>query len=241
MIRIYLRYLTVLSLVLTALTVFSATPVPIDSVDYSRISHKKVRKLILKQKQFGISTFDDISPVCYNSGDSANYRTYLKSQLIKQDMSVVWNNLVKQQLNDEFDGRIVSLGLLYSKSKNNLGYKNEEKSGIEVGQILFFNLRMLRGIKNLAVALEVTKVDNDLKTVEYCYVDHGSTKGTQQVSLKSTPDGYTEITQMTRYKCNSKFRASKLYAFFHERIVREFFTAIKFKSESEKDYVADII
>jgi len=238
MIRIYLRYLAVVSIILTGLTVFSTTPIPIDSVDYSRITHKKVRKLILKQKQFGVRTFDDISPVCYSDGDSVNYNFYQKTQLIKQDISVVWNNLVKQQLNDEFDGRIVSLGLLYSKSKNNIGYKNEAKTGIEVGQILFFNLRMLRGIKNLAVALEVTKVDNELKTVEYCYVDHGNTKGTQQVSLKPTPEGYTEITQMTRYKCNSKFRASRLYAFFHERIVKEFFSAIKFKSEKEKDMLA---
>lgn len=211
---------------------FSTNPVPIDSVDYQRITHKKVRKLISMQKRFGVHTFDEMHPVCYNPSDSGIYQTFVKSQLIEQDINVVWNNLVHQSPSEEFDGRIVTFGLLYSKRYQNLLYKNEPYSGIEEGQILFFNLRVLNGIKNLAVALEVTKMDNEQKMVEYCYVDHGETKGTQVFTLKSTPEGFTEITQNTRYKCKSKFRDRKLYSFFHERIVQEFFASIKTKCEN---------
>jgi len=144
---------------------------------------------------------------------------------------VVWDNLIHQSPSDEFDGRIVTFGLLYSKKSHNLLYNNEPNSGIEEGQVLFFNLRMLRGIKNLAVALEVTKMDNDNKTVEYCYVDHGDTRGTQRFSLRPTPEGFTEIIQVTRYRCKSKLRDRRLYSFFHERIVMELFNSIKIKSE----------
>jgi hypothetical protein len=211
------------------------TPVPIDSVDYNRISHKKVRKLISAQKHFGIRTFDEITPVCYNTPDSNYYRTFITSQIIRQDVNVVWNNLIHQSPSAEFDGRIVSFGLLYSKQYHNFLYKNESNTGIEEGQILFFNLRVLSGIKNLAVAMEVTRLDHAEKIVEYCYVDHGDTKGTQKFTLKATPDGFTEITQLTRYKCKSKLRDRRLYSFFHGRIVKEFFAAIKTKSESNPE------
>ncbi len=213
-------------------------PVPIDSVDYKRIQHKKVRKLIIMQKHFGAKTFNDIHTVCYNPADSSDYHIFNKSQLIRQNIHVVWNNLIHQSPSEEFDGKIVTFGLLYSKKHNNLLYKDESYDGIEEGQILFFNLRVLSGIKNLAVALEVTRKDNDRKTIEYCYVDHGETKGTQQFSLESTPDGFTKITQVTRYRCQSRLRDRRLYSFFHNRIVKEFFDSIKRKSEKEQIVVA---
>ncbi len=214
-------------------------PVPIDSVDFNRIPHKKVRQLIIRQKHFGVKTFDDMQSVCYNLPDSNNYKIFKESQLIKQDINVVWNNLVHQAPSDEFDGRIVTFGFLYSKKDKNILYRNENYNGIEEGQILFFNLRMLGGIKNIAVAMEVTRMDSEGKEIEYCYVDHGSTKGTQKFSLQATPEGFTEITQLTRYKCKSRLRDRRLYSFFHEKIVNEFFSHIKTKSENRKNSLAD--
>jgi hypothetical protein len=233
MARNTLKLILFLIFVFNCFSGFSAinVPVPIDSVDYTRIQHKKVRKLISRQKHYGVRTFDEIIPVCYNTIDSGNYRTYTKSQLIRQDINVVWNNLIHQSPSTEFDGRIVTFGLLYSKRHNNFLYTNESYEGIEEGQILFFNLRVLSGIKNLAVALEVTRMDIDHKEIEYCYVDHGDTKGTQKFTLTSTSEGFTEITQLTRYKCKSRLRDRRLYSFFHERIVKEFFNTIKIKSE----------
>lgn len=206
-------------------------PVPIDSVDFSRIQHKKVRRLISLQKKYGIKTFAEIHPVCYNNNDSLYYRTYFKSQIIKQNIDIVWQNLVHQSPTDEFDGRIVTFGLLYSRQNNELVYSNESTDGIEEGQVLFFNLRMLCGIKNVAVALEVTGMDAELKTVEYCYMEHGDTKGTQKFILISTGEGETEIQQITKYRCNSMIRDRRLYTFFHELIVKEFFHTLKIKSE----------
>jgi len=234
MIKLYTKFCFLLFFFTVSLCGFSAgtTPVSIDSVDFTRVQHKKVRKLITHQKQFGIRTFDDIHPVCYSKPDSSKYHVYTKSQLIRQNIDIVWNTITELSPNDEFDGRIVKFGLLYSKRYNNLFYHNEAKRGMEEGQIMFFNLRVLSGIKNLAVAIEVTRKDDDLKTVEYCYVDHGNTEGTQQITLKPTPEGYTEITQLTRYKCNSRFRNHGLYSFFHNRIVKEFFNNIKVRSET---------
>ena len=230
--RLYLYFLSVF--LLSGFQAWPAgnIPVPIDSVNFTRIQHKKVRKLITQQKHFGARTFDDIQPVWFNLSDSAFYNTFQKSQIINQEINTVWDNLIHQSPSDEFNGRIVSFGLLYSKKSNNLLYQNEAFDGIEVGQILFFNLRMLSGIKNIAVAMEVTRMDHVQKVVEYCYVDHGSTRGTQQFILTPLPGGKTEITQITRYKCKSRLRDRRLYSFFHERIVKEFLRSIKKRSES---------
>lgn len=240
MARQHIYFLLLSCFVFAWFPVFSSVhkPVPIDSVDFNRIQHKQVRKLITRQKQFGVRTFDDIHPVCYNLPDSNIYKTFKKSELIRQDINVVWNNLIHQSPSEEFDGRIVSFGLLYSKKLNNFLYRNESYAGIEEGQILFFNLRVLSGIKNIAVAMEVTKMDSDHKELEYCYVDNGSTKGTQKFSLRSTPEGFTEITQVTKYKCKSRLRDRRLYSFFHEKIVMEFFATIKHKSEAGKGSMA---
>jgi len=207
------------------------TPIPIDSVDYEKIQHKKVRRLVRDQHQLGIHFFNDLHPSCAVIADSNTYGIHIKSQLIRQDIEKVWNIVSKQSVKDEFNGRIVSFGFLYARGSNKLSYINDDCKGLEVGQIVFFNLRLLRGFMNLAVALEVTRVDSGNKTIEYCYLSNGKTEGTQQVSLKPTPEGYTVITQFTRYKCKSKLRDKRFYAFFHGRIVRELLGNLKRKSE----------
>jgi hypothetical protein len=210
-------------------------PVPIDSVDLSKIPHKKIRELLSVQKHFGITNFNEISPACITHADSGEYRTFLHSQVIRQNVSVVWKNITERPLSEIFNGHIVSLGLWYSSLSNNLHYRNEKQSGLEEGQIIFFNLRVLSGIKNVAVALEVTRMDTSSRTLEYCYVDHGNTRGTQQITLQPLPDGSTRITQMTLYKCNSHLSYRKFYSYFHGRIVKEFFYNLRLRSEHEPE------
>lgn len=213
-------------------------PVSIDSVDFHRITQRSVRHLIKQQKHFGVKTFNELQTVCYKEQESDTYNSYKKSQLFRQNIDVVWNNLVHQSPSAAFDGRIVTFGLLYSKKLNNFLYRDQSYEGVETGQTLFLNLRLLSGIKNIAVAMEVTRVDNDQKVIEYCYIDHGSTQGTQKFSLKSTPEGFTEISHESRYKSKALLRSHGLYTYFHGRIVKEFFSNIKTKSETRKDPVA---
>ena len=111
-------------------------------------------------------------------------------------------------------------------------YKDDDYQEIEEGEIIFLNLKLLGGIKNIAVALKVTKVDDENKTINLCYISNGMTEGTQQIKLAENIDGNTVICQETRYRNLSKFREKKLYPIFHNQAVTEIHTNIKSLIES---------
>ena len=208
-------------------------PVSIDSIDYHRIVYEKVRKLVSTYKKSGINAFGELQTVCFNEDNPADFRTYKRTRLIRQNIRVVWQNCTRQSMNEQKEGKIMNVGLLVSGNINSLYYSNEIPRDIEVGQKLFFNLRLLGGLKNVGVAMEVTDIDNDKKIVKYCYLDHGLTKGTQEITLKTTPEGFTEITHYTRYKCRSWLQNNVLYDIFHGHIVKEFLQQLKDQSEKQ--------
>ena len=78
------------------------------------------------------------------------------------------------------------------------------------------------GIYNLAVALEITKIDEQNKTIVFSYVNGGKSKGEQILHFITTADGYTEIIHETLFRSDSKFRDKVLYPFFHNKAINEF-------------------
>ncbi len=191
------------------------------TIDYKRIPQKKVRKLLKRIEQFGIKDLSDLNAKCYDSDDSSTYCVQTDSHIIKENIINVWNKMMKLNLCEEFSGRLVSLGMMYSKKLNQIFYKDDKFVGIEEGQVFYLNLKLLGGIKNLGVGLEVTRIDKDKKSIKFCYLNHGTSEGTQEIRLTETTDGYSIITQETRYKSKSKFRDKRLYPGFHRKFVNE--------------------
>ena len=193
----------------------------INSVDLDRIPQKKVRSLVKQQFDKGVVFFNDLRVSCYSEQDSNRYSFQKTSHVIKEKIHKVWSKLKCLKPRDEYSGKMVSFGFLYSKSLNKVFYNDDDFKEIEEGQILFLNLKLLGGVKNLGVALEVTKVDDINNTIQFCYVDNGMTEGTQQVKLVENKDGNTIISQESRYRNHSKFREKRLYPFFHQKAVNE--------------------
>lgn len=200
---------------------FSFAQLPLTKVNLERVHQKKVRELVEQQNQSGIMYFSDLKPSCYIEQDSLKYSFQRSSNVIREVIQKVWNKLKALKPRDEYSGRMVSFGFLYSKRLNQLFYPDDDFKEIEEGEIYFLNLKLLGGIKNIGVALEVTKVDEVNKTIQFCYLNDGMTEGTQEVKLVGTSDGNTMITQETRYRNKSKFREKKLYPFFHQKAVSE--------------------
>jgi len=218
-------YIVIQILLITAAIVKFDLPcnaqLELNEIDLSRISQKKVRNLVQQQSLNGSKFFVDLKPTCYSESDSSNYSFQSSSHIIKQTILKVWNKLLSLKPKEEFSGKMVSFGFLYSKKLNKLFYSDDDKQDIEEGEVLFLNLKLLGGVKNIGVALEVTKVDEINKLIQFCYLNNGMTEGTQQIQLTGNDDGNTIITQETRYRNKSKFREKRLYPLFHQKAVNE--------------------
>jgi len=199
----------------------------LNQVNLDRIQQKKVKELVQKQSLNGYKYFDDLMPSCYNEQDSLKYSFHRSTNVIREVIQKVWSKLKALRPRDEYNGNMVSFGFLYSKRRDQIFYADDDFKEIEEGSIYFLNLKLLGGIKNIGVALEVTKVDDENKTIELCYLNNGMTEGTQVVKLAETIEGNTKIIQETRYRNKSKFREKKLYPFFHQKAVNELHNNIR--------------
>jgi hypothetical protein len=217
----------VITFLLLILTGLSYAQLPLTSVNLDRIHQKKIRELVQHQNLSGNACFSDLKPSCYNEQDSLKYSIQRTSNVIREVIQKVWNKLKVLKPKDEYDGKMLSFGFLYSKRLNQLFYPDDDYKEIEEGEIYYLNLKLLGGIKNIGVALEVTKVDEANKTIQFCYLNNGMSEGTQEVKLTGTREGNTIITQETRYRNRSKFREKKLYPIFHQKAVNELHNNIR--------------
>ena len=182
-----------------------------NAIDFAKVSQAKLRKMMQSLYLKGIKTFCELNPSCYLEADSSDYSVHRSSNLIKEDINEVWKNIKTINPKEIYTGRMLSFGFIYSKKEDKIVYCTDEFNGIEVGQIIFINLRMAGGLKNLGVGLELTNIDEENKTIRYCYLQSGISHGTQEICLEKTEDGYTRITQTTHYKSKSKLLAKYNY------------------------------
>lgn len=204
-----------------------------DDIDLYRIPQKKVRRLITHQKENKIHKFEDIKGSFKSNEDTTAYRTVNKLYLIKESLSNVWENYLSTDLTRAWNGSIVSFGVSVSKTNYNICYRNDFIVNADTGQVLYLNLKLLKGVYNLAVAFEITKIDPIRKIIVFNYVEGGKSMGEQILRFRSTEDGFTEIEHKTFFRSNSRFRDRRLYPFFHLKAIDEFHANI-LKASLEK-------
>jgi hypothetical protein len=207
----------------------------IDKLDYNRISQKKIISFIETQKNSGREKFIDFTPKCFRNQDSSHYRKISKSYIIHGKTDLVWNEYLNIQPNQAYSGRMVGFGFLYSKTEDKIFYKEDVFERMKVGQLFFFNIKLLGGIRNLGIADEVTAIDDENKIIQFCYIENGKTEGTQEIQLTTTSDGFTEIKHDTWYKSKSRFRDRILYPFFHNRTINEYHNILRNRIENAED------
>ncbi len=195
---------------------------PDEPVDVRRIRMRSVRNLLKTEKVKKASDYKNITTSCYNPADSLEYHVNLKTFVVKARLEEVWKRYVSLSPRMAWNGRMVRFGFLYSRQANRFVYPENADEPISVGNIVYVNLRMLAGLKNLGVAFEITGIDEAGKTISFCYLDKGVTNGSQEIHFENLPDGSTRISHLTHFKSKSAFRDRELYPVFHERFVGEF-------------------
>jgi hypothetical protein len=195
---------------------------PVDSIDFSRIPQKSVRILVIKEKVQTIDDFQCLNTSCYQPEDSTRYLRHLKTYRIQAPIDQVWSKYTSVSPMEAWNGRMVKFGFIFSRLQNRFIYPENARDPMSEGNIIYVNLRLLNGLKNLGVAFEVTSLDSVNKVIRFCYLKDGISKGTQEIRFTPTAEGNTLIIHETHYHSGSRFRDKELYPVFHEKLVGEF-------------------
>jgi hypothetical protein len=197
-------------------------------IDMNQIPQRKIRTLISELKRESSDMMDIPAPT-YRLGQDIHEYWQLESKYrIREKPINVWETYLHANPAVSWNGRMVSFGLLVSEYGKILMYRRDRNfARIDTGQILYINLRLLRGIYNLAVGLEIVNIDSVRKSITYSYLKGGKSRGQQTISFNTTKEGYTQIIHHTAYKGDSYLRDRLLYPYFHRIAINEFHRNMK--------------
>lgn len=189
-------------------------------IDFSRIKQRKVRRLMTENHLSSQKDFNGLETACFTEGEGYSKNT--KTFLVKAGPEAVWYAYRNSTPKQCWGGKRVSFGVLFDSPEKPLVYADAPYGGMRVGQIIFIQLHLLKGLYKLAVAHKVVAVDDVHKSLQICYMKKGASEGSQFISLKETPEGFTEVTHDTYYKSKSKFRDRRIYPGIHEKVISEY-------------------
>ena len=200
----------------------SKAQMPISETDAKKLRYKKVEKYLKKNEvRNNLHFFSEIKPSINDSNDLTGYYFHRGTYMVNAPIEQVWNTCMNTSPEKLWSGKMLGLSCVYSNHSGKLYYSgNQQFETLELKQIYFINLRMMR-LFNIAAALITTKIDDDEKCMEFTYIEGNKSTGRQTVRLIETDDGETEIVHETFYKSGSKLRDKRLYPLFHQKAITD--------------------
>jgi len=199
----------------------------LNDVEFDRISQYKIQEYVVWQQEHGIEAFSDIKPSMQASSDIKGYFVRENEYQINKDIEDVWNLYVNTNPTKSWNGKKVSFGFLFSKKEDRIVYSGDNISKIDTGTVVYLNIRLMTGLKNLATAFEFINIDSKNKVIEFSYLTGNVSEGKQRVQFTSTPKGNTRILHTSFYKSNNFLKNYLLYPYFHTRTTNEFHRNLK--------------
>lgn len=209
-------------IILLFFTVKTEAQICLHDIDFKRIEQEKVQEFVINQQAHGIETFDEIKPSLQPDADLKGYFIRENEYQVKKSLDEVWQHYLTTNPEKLWSGKRVSFGFLFSKKDEKIFYCNENFSKIDTGVVVYVNLRLMSGLKNLATAFEITSVDEESKTIEFSYLKGNVSMGKQRIQFYETAKGYTRILHTSYYRNNNVLRNYLLYPYFHTRTTHEF-------------------
>jgi hypothetical protein len=215
----------------------------LEGIDMDKIPQKKIRSLIRHQvEDIKISNFNQLQGTFHDGESMAGYHMLESVYLIKKDPETVWKTYQVTSPAESWHGRMVSFGLLISKGKNSILYPNDPYfAGIDTGQVFYVNLKILNGLYNLAVGLEIMSIDTVNKSIKFSYLKGGISRGEQMIYFIPTKKGYTQIVHRTAFRSDSFLRDRYLYPYFHRIAINEFHKNMKKRIPGEHKILANYV
>ena len=198
-----------------------------NDINLNKVPQKKVQEFLIEQQNNHIHLLKEILPSIKPNSELKGYRNHVKEYFLKDSLIKVWQHYIVTNPGDSWNGKKVSFGMLFSKKDEQIVYRNEYVSHIDTGQVVFLNLKLLKGIANLAAVFEFITIDKNEWIIEFSYCNGNITEGKQRLQFIETNKGYTRILHTSFYKSNSSLRDRFLYPFFHDKISNEFHRNMK--------------
>ena len=201
------------------------------------VRQKTIREYVRNKGLFVSSDFDKLKTTCYRPSEIETYHVHSKTFRVEADLEHVWGTYLSISPEDTWRCRTVSFGFMYCKKSKTISYAQDAYGGLREGQILFLNVGLFWGLVNIAVAHQITRIDQREKYIEFSYIEGGETEGSQRLTFTKAPDGLTEIEHKTTYrgKTKSPFREKTLYPILHEKVISVFHNNVKEKALSKKN------
>jgi hypothetical protein len=201
----------------------STAQLSIDDIDLERVSQRKIRSYLHMQRERDVHFLSDLKASNPSGKAITDWFSMKNCYQVKASLDELWDVYLNTNLSEAWEGRMVSFGLLISRWNDWICYRNENyESAIDTGQVFFVNLRIMGGLVNLPVGLEIVKVDNSSHTIIFSYLEGNTAQGEQVIEFRQHTDGYTEIIHTANFKSPSDFRDKHLYPPFHTKAINEF-------------------
>ncbi|HJZ39496.1 MAG TPA: hypothetical protein VJ203_03960 [Bacteroidales bacterium] len=192
-------------------------------IDLEQIPQEKVRVMVASLQQEKITRLSELESTFTWGQDMKGYCWLESAYRIKETPSTVWEIYNNTSPAESWNGRMVSFGLLISKYQNKVMYREDNYfTGIDTGQVFYVNLRIMKGLYNLAVGLEIIDIDPVNRSITFSYLKGGKSRGEQTIYFIPSRKGFTEIIHQTAFKSNSYLRDRYLYPYFHRIAINEF-------------------
>jgi hypothetical protein len=198
------------------------------TIKLDEIPQRKVRNYMVSSEIDKMNDFSAIHSSWRSDMDETGFSINEKTFYLNAGLSAVWNCYRHVNFVRAWNGKSVSFGLLIVKSSNSVIYaKNTVLPEANAGQVYFLDLRLLKGLFNIPVAFEITNIDEEMKIMEFSYIDGNKSEGKQTISFFDNGDGTTRIVHKSYFRSKSSFRDKILYPFFHKKFIREFHENMK--------------
>ena len=205
------------------------------------IPQRKVRKFMVSKKIDQMPDFSSIHASWKKDINESDYCMNEKTFFLNYTLSDVWGCYRHVDFARAWNGKSVRFGLLISKYSNSAIYSNSSFfPEIDTGQVYFLNLKVMKGLINIPVAFEITNIDEELKMVEFSYIEGNTTRGKQIIRFYDNGDGRTRILHSSFFKSESSFRDHWLYPYFHKKFIGEFHMKMR-QIISKKDNDHEVI
>ncbi len=187
----------------------------------NQIKQKSIQKFVTNLESRGIVYFEDLHPSVDRLTDSSKFGSNCHYFRNEHSIDEVWKAYLTAHPARIWNGRVVSLGFIYSPEKKQIIFQEDKYPGLEVGQIFFIEMRVFFGTVHFPVSFVVTEIDQKNHSVSFSYLREGQSKGAQTIQLLVVDEGHTKIKHSSIHQTDNVLRDKTLYPIYHKKAIKE--------------------